>query len=424
MSETSSGGYGAFFSRLSGAVIGGGAASVETAPTQTGAPVEAVNTAPEITGVVLPLLGESLCGQVSVSDPQTHGMVQKHVSYLVAGVVGDLKFESRKRFSDFEYLRKALLVTFPGLSLPQLPEKNSSRRFEIDFIEARRLGLEQFLHRLFQRPQLLLANHESSFLLRFLEAQEITKQMHDELETFKEDPEKKAAAFKASFSEELANFEKPKGDNGIRAFKGFLDKHISSLRENIKNCQELLTIERQQEKIGRTTFDSLSTMVKDEMEILKDLGVERCPRQHVLEAFRMQHQVAGICFRYERLVAVTQRELEDSEAMMEAIGEIGAMKIELQELQQKVRHHMEQSKKLAEGSPEMEKFKKDLQVVKDRHNCILDLYNACCTVFVNQEIKLFFQQKDLLLEWWRSEFQEAASRSAQQAYGIFSQAQQ
>ncbi|CAB1327623.1 unnamed protein product [Coregonus sp. 'balchen'] len=60
-----------------------------------------------------------------------------------------------RRYSEFEILRNYLLVTYPFIVVPPLPEKRaefvwhklSADNMDPDFVERRRVGLENFLHR-------------------------------------------------------------------------------------------------------------------------------------------------------------------------------------------------------------------------------------------------------------------------------------
>lgn len=54
---------------------------------------------------------------------------------------------TRRRYSDFEWLRTVLTKTFPGLLIPPLPYKKlGSRRFEDDFVNKRMIFLTKFLN--------------------------------------------------------------------------------------------------------------------------------------------------------------------------------------------------------------------------------------------------------------------------------------
>uniref|UniRef100_A0A8C6WF96 Sorting nexin 4 n=1 Tax=Neogobius melanostomus TaxID=47308 RepID=A0A8C6WF96_9GOBI len=75
-----------------------------------------------------------------------------------------------RRYSEFELLRTYLLVTYPFIIIPPLPEKRaefvwhklSADNLDPDFVERRRVGLENFLLRVASHP--LLSNDKIFFL--------------------------------------------------------------------------------------------------------------------------------------------------------------------------------------------------------------------------------------------------------------------
>merc|ERR1712224_499465 len=77
------------------------------------------------------------------------------------------KFSVRRRYSDFEWLRKALVLQYPGIFIPPMPKKQTRGRFKQKFIENRRAGLEEYMRRLLRRRELAC---DSSLLRRFLRA--------------------------------------------------------------------------------------------------------------------------------------------------------------------------------------------------------------------------------------------------------------
>ncbi|CAK0849114.1 unnamed protein product [Prorocentrum cordatum] len=101
---------------------------------------------PEPAPAALPLFeAAEACGQAWVERPETAGSaVNRYTTYLVRGTLGreEAAFSSRRRYSDFEWLRKALVANFPGVRVPPLPRKQRAGRFEDAFVEARRSGLE------------------------------------------------------------------------------------------------------------------------------------------------------------------------------------------------------------------------------------------------------------------------------------------
>ncbi|KAF3843024.1 hypothetical protein F7725_001873 [Dissostichus mawsoni] len=75
-----------------------------------------------------------------------------------------------RRYSEFELLRTFLLVTYPYIIIPPLPEKRAEFQWhklaadnlDPDFVERRRVGLENFLLRVASHP--VLSNDKIYFL--------------------------------------------------------------------------------------------------------------------------------------------------------------------------------------------------------------------------------------------------------------------
>lgn len=78
------------------------------------------------------------------------------------------QFKVNRRFSDFEWLSKTLIIKYPGYIIPEIPEKNflANINFEkSEFIEARRKDLEGFLEKLLEHKYLRNAEEVRSFLV-------------------------------------------------------------------------------------------------------------------------------------------------------------------------------------------------------------------------------------------------------------------
>ncbi len=80
--------------------------------------------------------------QFTVTNPMK---VQKHIKYTVRGIDSDGAFEEMRRFSEFFALRNMLSLRWPGVYIPQIPEKKVMGNKDDKFVEERRLLLERFL---------------------------------------------------------------------------------------------------------------------------------------------------------------------------------------------------------------------------------------------------------------------------------------
>jgi sorting nexin-1/2 len=106
---------------------------------------------------------------IQVTDPATHAdsmQVQQWVTYTVSSDAGSVS----RRYSDFTWLSDILNISIPGCIIPALPPKQQLGRFVNEFIQARRRGLERYLHRLAEHPDL----SQSDFLKSFMTADDAT----------------------------------------------------------------------------------------------------------------------------------------------------------------------------------------------------------------------------------------------------------
>ncbi|KAJ1564380.1 intercellular trafficking and secretion [Nowakowskiella sp. JEL0078] len=132
--------------------------------------------------------------KIEVSDPQRHGEGNgSFVTYLVTTKVMCVlcgyfltsfvpiiiqtvldsfrvpEMSLRRRFQDFDWLHKSLLDEIPACILPSLPDKHrieylAGDRFSPEFIEKRRLSLEQYMNRLSRHPTIQKTNTLKKFL--------------------------------------------------------------------------------------------------------------------------------------------------------------------------------------------------------------------------------------------------------------------
>ncbi|KAJ3407961.1 hypothetical protein CcCBS67573_g05622 [Chytriomyces confervae] len=114
--------------------------------------------------------------EISVTDPQKvgHELISGHVVYKVVSWTNcpgyrNASFSVTRRYSDFLWLYNQLVERFPGVIVPPLPGKHVIGRFQEEFIEARRAGLERFIQKvshqqlLQQDPDLRLFLESTSF---------------------------------------------------------------------------------------------------------------------------------------------------------------------------------------------------------------------------------------------------------------------
>ncbi|KIK94757.1 hypothetical protein PAXRUDRAFT_427640 [Paxillus rubicundulus Ve08.2h10] len=110
-----------------------------------------------------------------------------YVSYLVTAKTNLPIFSthnpsSRRRFTDFVFLRDHLVKDFPACVVPALPDKHrleyiTGDRFSPEFVERRRLDLYRFLERIARHPTL----QRSTLVRAFFESTEWHVYMHQHL---------------------------------------------------------------------------------------------------------------------------------------------------------------------------------------------------------------------------------------------------
>ena len=125
--------------------------------------------------------------KITVGDPEKktkHSglkMQETFVVYLIETTPIDTESSSDieevtslwRRYSEFELLKNYLIVTYPSIIIPPLPEKRANYiwnklsavdTFDAEFLERRRVGLESFLHRISGHPKLSKDKYVKHFI--------------------------------------------------------------------------------------------------------------------------------------------------------------------------------------------------------------------------------------------------------------------
>ena len=113
------------------------------------------NTTPTTIKIKCKLLPPSILSNsypisVTIKNPkpiQSSNFFQNnYVEYEIETITNNNNIIVKRRYSDFEWLRNALIKNNPGLMIPPLPNKKmGSRRFELSFIEKRMKFLQNFI---------------------------------------------------------------------------------------------------------------------------------------------------------------------------------------------------------------------------------------------------------------------------------------
>ena len=91
-----------------------------------------------------------------IQNPRVINSGMFSMSYVLYDVLTEqLSWLVTRRYSDFSWLRECLCYCFPTEIIPQLPKKKiGNRRFETDFIEKRKKGLQNFIDKILKNETL------------------------------------------------------------------------------------------------------------------------------------------------------------------------------------------------------------------------------------------------------------------------------
>lgn len=177
-----------------------------------------------------------------------------------------------RRYSEFDLLRDYLLVTFPSIVLPPLPEKRTTSAWQAavadktdpEFLERRRLYLEQFMKRLTKLSEI----SQDPILLNF---------MKDEAEWKDSVNNSKYRAQKDSWLKALSAGYRIKRPNekfeAIKRYANELEAHIGNvLKVRAKTTEHLYGVHKIHANYGREFSEWSSIERKDMAEGLQKMG--------------------------------------------------------------------------------------------------------------------------------------------------------
>jgi len=281
---------------------------------------------------------EQAHGEAQVSQPETQtGKVGQYTTYLVEVSLGGENFSSRKRYSDFEWLRKAICACFPGVRIPPLPKKQNKAlgllaktgiSGDAAFIEARRVGLEHFLRNILRRSELCV---ESQILKKFLAAS--TEQDLDELKK-KIDGVSVSAKYQ-KYAQIFAEFKEASApeDDRIAKTRQFLSSQIPQLWDLSDGFKEVVDAQQAVTKAVSHAEVALTSVSHTESGIL-----DTPARGDLLAGLRQQrdNMQAFPAMHYDLLLTSVEQEVLDAEAMLEALDSLDALRRDLDEAKRKL----------------------------------------------------------------------------------------
>ncbi|KAJ1667383.1 Vacuolar protein sorting-associated protein vps5 [Coemansia sp. RSA 1813] len=127
----------------------------------------------------MPRFSIRITDPVKVSDSLKSYIAYKVYTQSDAKMFRESNMVVRRRYRDFDWLIQELAARHPGIIVPPIPEKQSMGRFEDEFVEARRAGLESCLARISEHPVLWC---DSVFRI-FLEADDFATKARNITET-------------------------------------------------------------------------------------------------------------------------------------------------------------------------------------------------------------------------------------------------
>uniref|UniRef100_A0A0G4HW32 PX domain-containing protein n=1 Tax=Chromera velia CCMP2878 TaxID=1169474 RepID=A0A0G4HW32_9ALVE len=256
---------------------------------------------------------------VRVSDPETRSSgLNKFTTYVVSGKTATgSDFSSRKRYSDFEWIQKALNNCFPGTFVPPLPKKQTMGRFEDAFIERRRQRLEEFLHRVFNRPYLASSQVFCAWLTRNESGMEELKR------TFDKRPFTNCLSeFRQSLQPYIRSELLGSAKERLQQFRCFLGTHQAVLQKLYKALARLSANNVAATAVIGEIHEKMNELHEGETKFLTEAyELKQAPRANLGEPFFRLHQ--GLkdspCSHVDLLVSVAARELDDIGCMQEAV---------------------------------------------------------------------------------------------------------
>mmetsp|Transcript_2452 Transcript_2452/g.5287 ORF Transcript_2452/g.5287 Transcript_2452/m.5287 type:complete len:448 (+) Transcript_2452:127-1470(+) len=385
-------------------------------------------------------------GKVTVEQPETTGgTMQRHTTYMVCGVLGETQFSARKRYSDFEWLRKALVSIFPGVFVPPLPKKQIAGRFEDSFIESRRAGLEEFLQRCFRRPPLVAG--EIPLLLQFLlaseDAMEELKRRFDArpvVELWKE--------YKLAFAELLktasadSSAQQDKGNlNFVTECTMFLDSQVVKLRELQVSLSDVTQAQHRANTFLSVAQKNLANVCSDESGVLADAKATEQPRVEMLAALRQQHTLLedAPALHYDILLAAVERELDDAESMHEGLTSLTKLQHRVGELKSQVENLITTKRRVEESddkpsmlsglgsifqrkdkATQLEELAQSLEQTRGDVVAAEEWFLAARVIVVSKEMKRYLAQKVEVHKWASESFARSYSSTTQKLANVWS----
>ncbi|KAF7459339.1 PX domain protein [Cryptosporidium felis] len=267
--------------------------------------------------------------QVTVTDPENKSIgLGKYTVYLVSGITPNgHNFSTRKRYSDFEWLRSTLVIQFPGVFIPPIPKKKKVGRFEKDFIEFRRRYLEEFLRRIFNRSYLISSELVTTWLNRSdsgmetLKKEESNRPLFDIVTQYFSSFDNVLSIDSSSSQGRPSNrFSVPNVDiSPITEFSNRLESHLIQL-EQLSDYLNTIT----------SSYNRIHLLFKEIPSLFHSISLSNTNNESRLDLssiFQNLYNVNSnsIQKHYDMLYSIIAREMNDTECMLEAVQTLEKM---------------------------------------------------------------------------------------------------
>uniref|UniRef100_A0A7S0CQR0 PX domain-containing protein n=1 Tax=Amorphochlora amoebiformis TaxID=1561963 RepID=A0A7S0CQR0_9EUKA len=247
------------------------------------------------------------------------GTISSHKAYRISfyQVPGVRDVEVDRRYSDFEWLRQQLMVTFPAVLLPALPPKILRIQLErsSELMEERRKGFQDFLREVADLGFPVASMAFQAFVSWGVDLQNEKKKAENAMRN--RTPESIAELFQAIFPEATGVQPPPKPQAVMFGLKDFLATEQVALRR----CY--LAAERQMDKL-LSLKDSIESFTKalDDYTRLDDTLVDNygAKRTDCKDFFNFAASTAGCGVEaWDTLASCLHRELYSVPRMQEVI---------------------------------------------------------------------------------------------------------
>ncbi len=175
---------------------------------------------------------------IIVSDPIVKEGIKNYVLYKVSGKL--LSEPIYRRFSDFFLLREKLVERWPGIYIPNIPQKQTFGNFEKSVIEMRTRVINDFCKKTAKFKFIIQSEEMKVFLMTNVEANKVLSSLQDlsygEI----------LIRFKRAFSEYDPDYDIQSGKTRLLRFHSFIKKALLKL-ENFHEVVNLTMKKKEQE---------------------------------------------------------------------------------------------------------------------------------------------------------------------------------